>query len=86
MGRGRARGGGLTQGKSQYSFRLYLWQQRLHRGSITTGRALYSVSSVGGKKRCILKETIETNSNFSLLRFVICRHVSGLIILLNGSP
>lgn len=63
MGRGRDGRGGVTertsQRESQYSFDPYLWwrrQRRLRRGNITTGCALYWVSSGEGKGQ-ILKLT-----------------------------
>lgn len=39
------------QGRRTNPFKAYLLQLQLHRGNITTGHALYSVSSVGKKKK-----------------------------------
>lgn len=44
------RGVTKKQGRRTNPFKAYLLQLQLHKGNITTGHALYSVSSVGGKK------------------------------------
>lgn len=67
-------------------FEPYLWQWRLHRGNITTGCALYLVSSVGGKRSFVEENRRNSGICYFLHCSFKCNHISGVIFHLTRNP